>query len=109
MRYALTLQSFDFEITYKSGKIHADADCLSRYPTFDPGFNSITDENYEQGDDIFTMLITEEQNFDFDLINQQRSDPFIYSLLQLLDKNANLKRKDKIKLISNYRIRQGVL
>lgn len=54
----MTLQAFEFKIIYKSGKVHADADCLSRYPTNDPEFNKIDDDNKEQGDDIFTLLIS---------------------------------------------------
>jgi len=32
MRWSLLLQEYRFKIIYESGKIHADADCLSRYP-----------------------------------------------------------------------------
>lgn len=32
IRWSLILQEFDFTIQYESGKLHADADCLSRYP-----------------------------------------------------------------------------
>lgn len=32
MRWSLILQEFSFEIQYESGKVHADADCLSRNP-----------------------------------------------------------------------------
>ena len=32
VRWALKLQPFDFVIKYKSGKLHSDADCISRHP-----------------------------------------------------------------------------
>lgn len=31
-RWALRLQEYTFSITYKSGRLHKDADCLSRHP-----------------------------------------------------------------------------
>ena len=31
-RWSLSLQEFDLTIRYRSGKLHHDADCLSRYP-----------------------------------------------------------------------------
>jgi len=31
-RWALQLQPFHFKVIYKSGKLHKDADCLSRFP-----------------------------------------------------------------------------
>jgi len=31
-RWVLILQEFDFNITYRSGKKHLDADCISRFP-----------------------------------------------------------------------------
>lgn len=43
LRYSLLLQSFEFKITYKSGKLHKDADCLSRY---------INDTNEEKNEDV---------------------------------------------------------
>ena len=109
MRYALTLQSFEFNITYKSGKVHADADCLSRYPTNDPEFNSIGYDDCEQGDDLFTLLITEEDQEQNQILNEQRNDPFIQLKIQQLTENEKLKVNERAKLATHHRIKNGLL
>ncbi|XP_025016786.1 uncharacterized protein LOC112538932 [Tetranychus urticae] len=109
MRYAMTLQSFEFTITYKSGKIHKDADCLSRYPTNDPEFNSIGEDDKEQGDDIFALLISEQEDESINLMNQQRDDPLIQAQIQQLNDIEKLEPRIRNKIIRNHRLQDGIL
>ncbi len=36
-RWAIKLQEFNFIVKYRSGRLHGDADCVSRYPLKDTG------------------------------------------------------------------------
>ncbi|RWS20913.1 Retrovirus-related Pol polyprotein from transposon 17.6-like protein, partial [Leptotrombidium deliense] len=47
MRWSLFLQSFDYDIIYKSCKQLCDADCLSRYPVDAPEISDDLDDTFE--------------------------------------------------------------
>ena len=44
VRWSLELQSYDFQIRYKKGKQHSDADALSRHPDPDPPNDKMDDD-----------------------------------------------------------------
>ena len=55
-RFSLTLQEYDITISYRSGKHHDNADCLSRYPVEE------TNEASESEEEEMWNVITEEKN-----------------------------------------------
>ena len=52
-RWSLAIQEYDIQIMYRSGKLHDNADCLSRYP--------IEDAPQEQDADSCLMLMPEQE------------------------------------------------
>uniref|UniRef100_A0A158P4Y1 RNA-directed DNA polymerase n=1 Tax=Tetranychus urticae TaxID=32264 RepID=A0A158P4Y1_TETUR len=103
-RYAMALQSFDFTVTYKSGKKHADVDCLSRYPISEIPVDNLKDECEE----LFTMLVEETTAESFDLITKQRQDPRCSKILNQLENLASLAPKER-KRMNRFRIENGTL
>lgn len=103
MRWSLILQEYQFTIRYESGKIHDDADCLSRYPT-DVKLDRSEEEiptwpihrislslsTFKQRQ---TMLDELAQPV-FDVVREQRSDEYCSTIVStLVDPNATKKAK----------------
>lgn len=69
-RWALRLQEYTFSVSYKSGQLHKDADCLSRYPVDPP-------DTREDEQEALVLSIT-----DFtDIAAEQRRDPSLRAII----------------------------
>lgn len=102
MRWSLVLQEYEFSITYESGKLHSDADCLSRNPLE-------IDHDVEHEEVIPTWPVralrvgatSEEKLKDlilpvFDIPDEQRSDSYCKKIIDAIEgDNKTLKRKYK--------------
>lgn len=93
-RWALRLQEFTYTVVYKSGRLHQDADCLSRHPVDAPDSSDTTAG-------IFTLSafhhMGEEQARDEnlrELISRLRSDPSDPSLSLFLVLDGILYRRN---------------
>ena len=59
--------------------------------------------------DLFTLLITEEDQEQNQILNEQRNDPFIQLKIQQLTENEKLKVNERAKLATHHRIKNGLL
>lgn len=75
-RWALRLQEFNFTVTYKSGRKHSDADCLSRLPM------ETTDGDSDNLDDYLAAVTTEFPDLST-FRKAQLQDPHLASLFDL--------------------------
>lgn len=106
MRYSMALQRFNFYVSYKSGKHHHDVDALSRYPILDEEeLEKDRSEDEENDDDVLCMAIVVQEN---ELMNQQRADPILGSIIQKLQNLGSYPLK-KRKTLSKYRLHEGIL
>ena len=96
-RWSLSLQEYDIRIVYRNGKLHDNADCLSRNPLLPPEdqledrcvlFGAVTEE---------PLLPTDK----WDIQREQRKDPKWHSIIALLEQGVRTNPK--------YIIRDGRL
>lgn len=84
-------------IVYKSGRLHSDADCLSRAPV------EAADTNYED-DDVFVGAV--------DIIamsEKQRQDPELRLLIDYLEGHTSVVPKDFARSLPSFSLRSSVL
>lgn len=97
-RWSLKLQDCDYEVRHKSGKAHADADCLSRNPVLTP-----TEDDEEQSNEIPLFSLTNEEISDV-----QRRDPALRDLIEGLEDPSKIKEGLE-RRINNFKIIEGIL
>lgn len=73
-RWAIKLAEFDYEIFYKNGKAHTDADYLSRHPA-----TEATQEDEDEAEEIPTYLVETTQ-----LEDMQRDDPDVMEIINAI-------------------------
>ena len=96
-RWSLLLQDLDIEIVHKSGKLHQDADALSRHPVDPPG----------QEEEI-PMLSFQSITSNFPTIGAaQRESSWWSQIIAGLEENNPSKHIQK--LTRNYELKNGVL
>ena len=89
MRWSLLLQEFDFTIEYRSGKVHKNADFMSRHP----------DEEPDSDVDEINFFLVE----DLKIAEEQKEDKWIQSIVK------EIKEKKNKKFIIAFRIENDIL
>ncbi|UYV81197.1 K02A2.6-like, partial [Cordylochernes scorpioides] len=91
-RWALRLQEYDVSIVYKTGRMHKDADCLSRNPieTTEKVFNN----------NIPTLFLLS------DISKEQEKDPYITGIIKEISQPSPAK-KDKFEVVNGILYRKN--
>ena len=98
-RWNLQLQDLDIEIVYKSGRLHLDADALSRYPTDPPPPENVSE--------IPMLLFGEDRTSSPDISSAQADSDWWGPILSgLKDKTPSSSTRN---LIRNYVLKNGIL
>ncbi|UYV62930.1 hypothetical protein LAZ67_2002542, partial [Cordylochernes scorpioides] len=92
-RWALRLQEYDVSIVYKTGRMHKDADCLSRNPI----------ENTEKvfNDDIPTLFLLS------DISKEQEKDPYITGIIKEISQPSPAKKDNKFEVVNGILYRKN--
>lgn len=99
LHYALTLQSFQFDIVYRNTKDHGNADFLSRFPKASEDFEVMDDVKIFQLSQIETLPVTARE-----IREATKKDSELGPLLQDLLKGKDLKGKE-----ARYSIEDGCI
>lgn len=96
-RWSLRLQEYDMKVVYKSGRIHNDADCLSRAPVDSP------DQGVEEDIPFLGAVSMSE------MAQLQRADPELLLIIQHLEGREVRIPAAFIRNIASFRLRNSVL
>ncbi|RWS26144.1 pol polyprotein-like protein [Leptotrombidium deliense] len=100
VRWSLKLQPYSFEIRYKAGRLHTDADCISRHVPV-----PVDDEN-DNIDLPFNLLQTEYTVAD--IKESQEGDEFCIKMVKIL-KGENASKRVQRRQQTKYEVKDGVL
>lgn len=114
-RWSLLLQEFQFTVHYESGKIHDDADCLSRYPL--PAEADAEEEAeiptwpvgaISRRERVHKLISEHELGIPtHDVAEEQRTDIRYQAIVKTLE-DANASNKEK-KRLRHYILKNGLL
>lgn len=81
LRWSLSIQEYDFDVLYKTGRLHYAPDCLSRAPTTDGSSR---------------VLQVNDGNISADsLLQEQHRDPFCRNVSDLLNGRAGTRKQQR--------------
>ena len=114
-RWALELNSYEFEIKHKKGKLHTDADAFSRAPHADPPKPSVEEDIVTLGAIShmgagLASLFSQEECLST-LMDEQAKDPEIGTLKQIAEKRPTTGRIESyfINKLQNLKVIKGIL
>lgn len=111
MRWSLLLQEFEFTIKHESGRIHQDADCLSRNPIEAPPqaedeselptwpIHAVGKSKSTIGLDAIQMDKPVAPTFD--VVQEQQTDPYCQNIIRILT-DESLRKKERKKFLNNF-------
>lgn len=108
-RWVAELQAYDFDVIYKKGSAHVDADSLSRLIQ-DPLSESNVDST-PPDKAIRSILLSSQQAEspqDYDIRIDQRADEFCKRLITILE-STNLSDSEKMKRARRFTLQDGTL
>lgn len=117
-RWSLELSDYTFKIRYNSGKIHADADFLSRNIPTHSCLDTHQGIPFEESDlEMHVCFLRHEMEIDGQIIDfekadtvaQQLADPELNRIIQILNDTIPVDNKEKQRIERNYVIENNLL
>ena len=107
------LQGFDFDVVYKAGSLHSDADCMSRLvaetslakPSLD---THVGESELRAINAIVSSSSREQPPVDVDMSTDQLNDPFCKTLIETLE-STQLSEAVKLQRAGLYTMQDGIL
>lgn len=107
-RWVAQLQSYDFDVVYKNGKSHVDADCLSRLIDEQPAQDDIDLEQCKYMIKALNLSDDDRAHADIDFKLEQREDEYCSKFIDILE-STELRDSQKLRLARNFTIQDDKL
>lgn len=116
-RWVAQLQSFDFNVVYKNGDKHLDADCMSRLARIFQPADSESEIDARKGEDIIRSICTIETENEqveiepeasINMRDEQLNDPYCRKIIDTLE-SRQLSEADKIRTVGKFTMQENQL